>query len=106
MDFERDVADLQCQVFGAPYGPVGSAVSSFHFDETLVVDVSSERLHDVLLDDVDLQASVKDCWDVDAVVNEDIDFLEGETESGLLDDDWKEWGWVGIILLHGSMSRY
>jgi len=105
MDFECNVADLQCHVFSAPYCPVGSTVSSFHFDETLVVDVSSERLHDVLPDDVDLRAGVEDCWDADTVVNKDVDFLEGETESGLSDDGWKEWGWVGIVLLHGGASQ-
>ena len=52
-----------------------------------------------------MQASVKDCWNADAVVNDDDDFLERETKGRWLDDGWKMWSGVGVIIMHGGASH-
>jgi len=40
---------------------------------------------------------------VDAVVNNDVDFLERETKGGWLDDGWKMWSGVRVVLMHGGV---
>ena len=52
--FDRYVANLQGQVLGAPYHPIGSAIRSLHLDKPVVVDVDSKGLHDVMPDDNNL----------------------------------------------------
>jgi len=47
-----------------------------------MVDVGSEGLNDILLDDSDLRAGVEDGRDLGAAVDEDVDFLQGEAEGG------------------------
>ena len=54
IDFERQIANLQREILGASYCPVCSAICSFHFDKSLIINASSERLHDVMSDDVNL----------------------------------------------------
>jgi len=71
----------------------------------LVIDLGSEQLYNVLADDCDLQASVEDCWNMDAVVNDDINFLERETKGGWLDDGWKMWSGVGVGVVYGGASH-
>jgi len=71
----------------------------------LVIDLGSERLYNVLVDDHNLRASVEDCWNMDAVVNNNIDFLERETKGGWLDDGWKMWSGVGVGVVHGGASH-
>jgi len=42
---------------------------------------------------------------VDAVVNDDINFLERETKGGWLDDGQKMWSGVGVVVVHGGVSH-
>ena len=51
-----------------------------------------------------MRASVEDCWNADAVVNDNVDFLERETKGRWLDDGWKMWSGVRVVV-YGGVSH-